>query len=79
MRSIQPGTKEELGYQLAVPLCFCKPGTADSILLNIKNYIKTTGFSLNTIDYTVDRYTIDSVTGYTSDKYLIFRNDRITV
>ena len=79
MRSIQPGTKEELGYQLAVPICFCKPGTADSILLNIKNYIKTTGFSLNTIDYTVDRYTIDSVTGYTSDKYLIFRNDRITV
>ena len=79
MRSIQPGTKQELGYQLAVPICFCKPGTADDILLNIKNYIKTTGFSLNKIDYTVDRYIIDSVTGYTSDKYLIFRNDRITV
>jgi hypothetical protein len=79
MRSIQPGTKQELGYQLAVPICFCKPGTADKILLNIKNYVKTTGFSLNTLDYTVDRYLIDAVTGYTSDKYLVFRNDRITV
>ena len=79
MRSIQPGTKQELGYQLAVPICFCKPGNADKILLNIKNYVKTTGFSLNTLDYTVDRYLIDAVTGYASDKYLVFRNDRITV
>jgi hypothetical protein len=79
MRSIQPGTKQELGYQLAVPICFCKPGTADKILLNIKNYVKNTGFSLNKLDYTVDRYLIDSVTGYASDKYLVFRNDRITV
>jgi len=27
----------------------------------------------------VDRYIIDSVTGQDSDKYLIFRNDRITI
>jgi hypothetical protein len=45
----------------------------------IKNYVKTTGFSLNALDYTVDRYLIDAVTGYASDKYLVFRNDRITV
>jgi len=79
MRTIQPGSKQELGFQLAVPICYCKVGSAAGIILNIKNYIKTTGFSFNSLDYTVDRYIIDSVTGLTSDKYLVFRNDRITV
>ena len=75
MRSIQPGSKQELGFKLAVPLCYCKPGTADKIILNIKH----SGFDFKTLDYTVDRYIIDSVEGYSSDKYLVFRNDRITV
>jgi hypothetical protein len=75
MRSIPAGQKEQLGYILAVPLCFCKPGTADNILLNIE----FSGFNFNDLDYTVDRLTISAVTGYSSDKYLIFRDDRITV
>jgi hypothetical protein len=75
MRSIQPGTKSELGYTLAVPLCYCQAGTSATIALNIKH----SGFDFKTIDYTIDRYIIDSVTGQTSDKYLVFRNDRITV
>ena len=79
MRSIQPNTKQELDFQLAVPLCYCKVGTADDILLNIKNYLKTTGFAFNQLDYTADRYIIDSVEGLTADKYLVFRNDRITI
>jgi len=79
MRSIQPGDKKELDFQLAVPLCYCKPGTADDIILNIKNYVKTTNFNFNNLDYTADRYIIDSVEGTTADKYLVFRNDRITI
>jgi hypothetical protein len=79
MRSIQPGTKEEIGYSLALPLCYCKPGTGDKVLLNVTTYLASGAFSLNSIDYTVDRYIIDSVTGSASDKYLIFKNDRITV
>jgi len=75
MRSIQSGSKSELGFQLAVPLCYCKVGAADDIILNIKH----SGFDFKTLDYTVDRYIIDSVTGSTADKYLVFRNDRITV
>ena len=75
MRSIQPGTKTELGFKLALPLCFCKPGTADDIILNIK-YSK---FNFKLLDYTADRYIIDAVEGQTGDKYLVFRNDRITV
>lgn len=79
MRSIQPGARTELDFQLAVPICYCKVGQADDILLNIKNYLDTTGFTFNQLDYTADRYIIDSVEGQTQDKYLVFRNDRITI
>lgn len=75
MRSIQPGTKTELGFTLAVPLCYCKVGTADDIILNIKY----SNFDFKNLEYTIDRYIIDSVDGQTSDKYLVFKNDRITV
>lgn len=75
MRSIQPGDNQELDFQLAVPLCYCKIGKADDILLNIK----FSGFDFKLLDYTVDRYIIDSVKGETADKYLVFKNDRITV
>jgi hypothetical protein len=75
MRSIPTGQKAELDYVLAIPLCFCKIGTANTIALNIK----FSGFDFKTIDYTIDRFTIDSVAGYIGTKYLVFRNDRITV
>jgi hypothetical protein len=75
MRSIQPGDNQELDYVAAVPLCYCKPGGADDIILNIKN----SGFDFKLLDYTVDRYIIDSVTGDYTDKYLVFRNDRTSI
>ena len=75
MRSIQPGTTQELNFTLAVPLCYCKLGTADEILLNIKH----SDFDLKLLDYTADRYIIDAVDNYDSDKYLVFKNDRITI
>lgn len=75
MRSSQEGSVLELGFIKAIPLCYCKPGTADDILLNIKNY----NFDFKQINYVVDRYIIDSVTGYSNDKYIIFKNDRTTI
>jgi hypothetical protein len=75
MRSIQPGSKQELDFQLAVPLCYCKTGGADDIILNIK----FSGFDFKLLDYTADRYIIDAVSGESADKYLVFRNDRITL
>ncbi len=75
MRSVQDDAKQELGFVLAVPICYCKPGTSADILLNIK----FSDFDFKNLDYTVDRYIIDSVTGYGSDKYLVFKNDRVTI
>lgn len=80
MRTVQDGSVQELDYVKAIPLCYCKPGMADDILLNIKNYLKNnTDFSFNKIDYVIDRYIIDSVTGYSADKYIAFKNDRTTI
>jgi hypothetical protein len=81
MRSIPVGEKEELGYVLCVPLCFCKVGTSTTIVTNIK---KLSGFDFKSIDFTIDRFTITAVRNsldevVQSDKYLVFRNDRITV
>jgi len=75
MRSVQIGAKTELGYVKAVPLCYCNPGGSVDILLNIKN----SNFDFKLLNYTIDRYIIDSVTGYGSDKYIVFKNDRITI
>ena len=72
MRTIQPGTKEQLGYTMAIPLCYCKVGLAADIVANIK----FSEFDFKTLDYTVDRFTVHMVTG---DKYLAFKNDRTTV
>ena len=76
MRSIQTGSKSQIGYILAVPICFCKVGTSSTIMNNI---LYNSGFDFKTLDYTVDRFTITSLAGYISDKYLIFKNNRITV
>jgi hypothetical protein len=75
MRTIQDGEVQELDYVKAIPLCFCKPGMADDILLNIKNR----AFDFKQLDYVIDRYIIDSVTGYSADKYIVFKNDRTTI
>jgi len=60
MRTIQDGSMVELDYTPAIVLCYCKIGMADSILLNIQNYISTTGFNFNDIDFDIDRYIISS-------------------
>lgn len=75
MRSIQSGQKSQLGYVLSLPLCFCKPGTADKIITNIK----FSGFDFSHIDYTIDRFILTSLSGYSNDKYLVFKDNRITV
>ena len=68
MRTPQTYSGIEQGFTKAVPICYCVPGTADNIMLNIEN----SGFDFKMIDYTVDRAIIDSVIGDTGDKYIAF-------
>jgi hypothetical protein len=80
MRSFQDDTRQELGFVLALPLCYCLPGYGKEIVLNIKN----SNFDFKLLDFTVDRYIIDSVIPRQGernygDKYLIFKNNEVTL
>jgi hypothetical protein len=68
MRTPQTRSGVEQGFTKAVPICYCLPGEADYIMLNIKN----SDFDFKTVDFTVDRVIIDSVTGESGDKYIAF-------
>lgn len=68
MRTPQTLSGIEQGFTKAVPLCYCLPGEADYIILNIKN----SEFKFNIIDFTIDRVIIDSVMGESGDKYIAF-------
>lgn len=78
MRSFQDD-RQELGFVTALPLCFCNPNMSDDVYLNLKNYLSVNDFDFKLLDFTVDRYIIDSVTGYGSDKYLVFKNQEATI
>jgi len=68
MRSTQPGDASELGFVLAVPICYCQPGTADTVVDNINNG----GFDFSSINYTVDRFVIDHTLDANHPAYLPF-------
>ena len=75
MRTRQTIGQGELGYVTAVPLCYCKPGTSGTILLNVKN----SGFDFKNIDFEIDRYVIDSTTGNSNEQYILFANYQFNV
>lgn len=63
------------GYIKAIPLCYCKPGTADFILANIRN----SEFDFSQLDYEIDRFIIDNTTGNSEPQFLKFTNYRYNV
>jgi hypothetical protein len=68
MRSTQEQAAFETGYVQALPLCYCKPGSAENVVARIK----ASGFDFKTIDFVADRYIIDIIDGEIEDKYLAF-------
>ena len=63
------------GFIKAIPLCYCKPGEGDYILLNI---IKS-GFDFTTINYSVDRFIVDQTVGNTKLQFLKFNNYKYNI
>jgi hypothetical protein len=74
MRTAQTFSGVVQNFTKAIPLCYCVPGGADAVLLNIKE----SGFDFKSINYTIDRAIIDSVTGSEGDKYLMFPAREVT-
>ena len=75
MRTSQIVGQAELGFKLAIPLCYCKPGEADSIILNIKN----SNFNFKQLDVEIERYNIDSTDGNSNEQYVPFANYQFNV
>jgi len=68
MRTPQSYSGVAQGFTKAMVLCYCLPGAADNIILNIEN----SGFDFKLIDLTIDRAIVDSVTGEVGAKYIMF-------
>lgn len=75
MSTAQGSGVQELGYVTAVPLCYCKPGTAAQILLNITN----SGFDFKNLDFEIDRYIVDATIGNSDEQYIAFGNYQYNV
>jgi len=70
MRTAQENSIQELGFTAAIPLCYCKPGTAETIAAGIK----FSGFDYRQFELDIDRYLIDSTEGISDPKYFVFAN-----
>ena len=54
MRTTQEGDLAPLGYVLAVPICYCKPGKSALV----KKRIQDKSLTLKNISFIIDRYTV---------------------
>ncbi len=54
MKTTQENDLAPLGYVMAVPICYCKPGTSALI----KKRIQDKGLNFKNIAFTIDRYTV---------------------
>ena len=68
MRTPQVAGVQETGFTLAIPLCYCKPGTSDEIMITLRNRT----YDFKDLDIEIDRYIVDSVVGNSNDQYIVF-------
>ena len=74
MRTSQEGL-QELDYQTAIPICYCKPGFATDIIKNITN----SGFDPKNINYDIDRYILRKTEESNIESYILFANYQFNV
>ena len=70
MRTAQEDSIQELGYTLAIPLAYCKPGTSETI----KAAINFSEFNYRQFELDIDRFLIDATEGDSEPKYIVFAN-----
>ena len=75
MRTSQGSVIQEIGYVLALPICYVKPGKSAQIKINIDR----SAFDFKTLNLEVDRYVIDSTTDTTGERFIIFQNYQFNV
>ena len=74
MRTAQPGSVQQLGYTLSVPLCYCKPGTSETI----RRAIEFSQLDFRQFELEVDRILVEETeTG--RESYFVFANREYTI
>ena len=54
MKTTQSGDLAPLGYVMAVPICYCKPGQSELV----KKRIADANYEFKNISFTIDRYVV---------------------
>lgn len=75
MRSSQTVTGQELDYVVAMPICYCKPGTSELVKENIIN----NGFDFKNINYEIDRYIVETTENNDNEQFILFGNYKFNV
>ena len=75
MKTTQSGDLAPLGYVMAVPICYCKPGQADDIMRNIT----ASGFDPKSISFDIDRYIVKNTQDTENETYILFANYQYNV
>jgi len=75
MRTAQEELGNELDYVTAMPLCFVKPGLAQTVIENIQN----SQFNFNQIHYDIDRYIVDRTEESDQEQFIVFGNYKLNV
>lgn len=75
MRTSQQNNIQEIDYTLAVPLCYCKPGSGQRIRENIEQ----SKFDFTLINYEIDRYIVDNTEDNQNQQYILFPNFQFNV
>tara|TARA_R110000851_G_scaffold105219_1_gene223308 strand:- start:4008 stop:7283 length:3276 start_codon:yes stop_codon:yes gene_type:complete len=75
MRTTQGNMIQEIGYVLALPICYTKPGNSAQIKINIER----SDFDFKTLSLEVDRYIIDSTTDTVGERFIVFENYQFNI
>jgi hypothetical protein len=75
MRSSQEEFGNELDYVTAMPLCYVKPGTAETVIENIIN----SAFDFKQLQYDIDRYIVDRTEELDQEQFIVFGNYKLNV
>ena len=57
-----------IGWTLAAPIVYCKPGTADKIKYRLEERIKTDSLDVKKISFEIDRFILDNNLGKNFDQ-----------
>jgi hypothetical protein len=75
MRTSQGSVIQEIGYVLALPICYITPGNS----AQIKSNIERSAFDFKTLNLEVDRYIIDSTTDTVGERFIVFENYQFNI